>query len=93
METEQSIVPIQLPLSYCLDILKNMGMVYVPKDIKNPTVENLNHIYKAFLSECLSIRQDSYEKDNLDDAIIHFNEDIVKNQAESFKLLRFFIAM
>jgi hypothetical protein len=48
-------------------------------------------IYKAFLAECLSITHDAYEKDNLVDAILSFNEDVIKNQAESFKLMQFYI--
>jgi hypothetical protein len=46
MENESACVPLQLPIGFCVDILKNMGMNYTPKDIKQPTVINRASIKK-----------------------------------------------
>lgn len=93
MENENGNQPTNLVISlgFCIGILKNMGINLTAKDIKMPSAENLNVIYKAFLSECLSIQQDAYEKDNLVDAVLNFPEDIVKAQSESFKIMQFYI--
>lgn len=91
MEAESAAQPIQFGLGFCIGILKNMGINLTAKELKLPTNENLYVIYKAFLSECLSISHDTYEKDHLVDAILNFNEDVIKNQSESFKIMQFYI--
>lgn len=90
MENETN-VPAQLGLAFCINILKGMGLNMTTKEIKMPNSETLNIIYKSFLSNCLSIPQDTYEKDHLVDAIMNFGEDVIKMQTESFKQMQFYI--
>lgn len=90
MENETN-VPLQLSLGFCISILKNMNINFTAKELKNPSSDTLYVIYKAFLSECLTIHHDAYEKDHLVDVILNFNEEAIKNQSESFKLMQFYI--
>lgn len=90
MENETN-VPSGLSLGFCIGILKNMNIQLLAKEIKMPTAANLTKIYKSFLQECLSIQYDAYEKDNLEDAILNFNEEVIKMQSDSFKQMQFYI--
>ena len=38
MESDSNSLQIHLPVGFCADILKNMGIHATPKDIKQPTV-------------------------------------------------------
>ena len=49
-------------------------------------------IYKGFLESCLSIRSVTYDMDP-PDAIIHFSEDVIKTQSDSFHFLQFYMLM
>lgn len=50
-------------------------------------------IYREFMTQCNVISGDAFEKDHLEDAVLHFDEEVIKNQKESFSQLQLYILM
>jgi len=88
---ESVTAPVKISISFLVEILKNMGLTATVKDIKQPSPEMLMLIYRAFMTQCNIISGDAFEKDHLEDAVLHFDEEVIKNQKESFRQLQLYI--
>lgn len=74
-----------------IEILTNLGLEskLTPKDFKNPSMEMMIKIYKMFLETCLSVSAQVIDMEPAD-AVLYFEQDILKNQLDSFKFLQFY---
>lgn len=88
---ESVTAPVKISISFLVEILKNMGITATVKDIKHPSPEMLMLIYREFMTQCNVISGDAFEKDHLEDAVLHFDEEVIKNQKESFSQLQLYI--
>lgn len=73
-----------------VEILNKLKIKVTAKDLKNPTIETAITIYRGFLEECLVVTKATFDMD-APDTMIHFLEDTIKFQSDSFKFLQLYI--
>lgn len=69
-------------------LLKEFGCNVTLKEIKNPTLESANLIYKMFLEICIAVKPVVYDMEPA--PTNYLNDDILKAQSATLKFLQFY---